>query len=50
MEEANENWWFTGPFLGRLENFPAAIIFGSGKTKTYHSASIIKAPALMEVK
>lgn len=33
MEEANENWWFTEPFLGRLENFPAAIIFGSGKTK-----------------
>lgn len=31
MEEANENWWFTGPFLGRLENFPAAIILGSAK-------------------
>lgn len=34
MEEAKENWWFTGLFLGRLENFPAAIIFGSGKTKS----------------
>jgi len=34
MEEANENWWFTGPFRGRHETFPAANIFGSGKTKT----------------
>lgn len=33
MEEAKENWWFTGLFLGRLDSFPAAIIFGSGKSK-----------------
>lgn len=51
MEEANENWWFTGPSLGRLENFPAAIIFGSekNKNKIYHSTSVNKALALTEV-
>ena len=33
MDEAKGNWRFTGIFLGRLANFPAAMILNSEEEK-----------------
>lgn len=51
IDDANENWWFTftGTFLGRLENFPAAIILDSGGGKK-KKISMDQRAILMEIK